>query len=51
MCGTWLSRPELPRKLVGPSMLLVEIAEPLLGRRRSAVLMPMGLVDVDLHRN
>lgn len=51
ICGTWLSSPELLRKLLGPSMLLVEIAEPLLGRRRSAVLMPMELLAAVLQRN
>lgn len=51
MCGTWLSRPELLRKLLGPSMLLVEMAEPLLGRRRSAVLIAKGLLDAVLHRS
>jgi hypothetical protein len=40
MCGTWLSSAELFRNELGASMLLVEIAEPLLGRRKSAVLMP-----------
>ena len=32
-------------------MLLVEMAEPLLGRRRSAVLNPTGVPEAVLHRS